>query len=246
MQSHEAQQLWLAWGRGEINDESAQAAAESMREKKRAEGRGGRMLAKPTPATHCKRMRPSDRDKVFGEGWCVPRDKNAKARIMHYARALMWRTEKGKHYGALTPKFIAVLGALVWGFHNANSGRCYPSYERIGERADCTRSTVYEAIHALERVGLLTWVNRLKRVREPVAGLFGDGTAFRWRVVRTSNAYVIHDPLASKFELPTGTANQGLIRNLSLCPNASGGAAKEVRRTRFANFGPSNFKFDTG
>ena len=30
------------------------------------------------------------------------------------------------------------------------SGRCFPSYERIAEKADCARATVYEAINALE------------------------------------------------------------------------------------------------
>jgi hypothetical protein len=59
-----------------------------------------------------------------------------------------------------------VLDALLWGFHNCGTGRCFPSYEAIAERADCTRSTVYEAIHALERAGILTWVNRIARIRE--------------------------------------------------------------------------------
>src|SRR4051794_19051521 len=73
------------------------------------------------------------REKMFGEGRAVPLDRNAKARIMVLARALMRREGEGKHYGVLTAKFVAVLGALLWGFHNAASGRCFPSYERIGE-----------------------------------------------------------------------------------------------------------------
>ena len=60
-------------------------------------------------------------------------------------------------------KFRDVLEALLWGFHNAVTGRCFPSYERIVKRARCARSTVYEAIRALERVGILTWVNRIVR-----------------------------------------------------------------------------------
>jgi DNA-binding FadR family transcriptional regulator len=86
-----------------------------------------------------------------------------------FAKAKTRRTEKGKHYGELTDKFIRVLTALLWVFHNSASGRCFPSYERIMERADCARSTVYEAIIALERAGILTWMNRLVRVREPGA-----------------------------------------------------------------------------
>ena len=85
----------------------------------------------------------------------------------------------------LTAKFVAVLGALLWGFHNAASGRCFPSYERIAERADCAGATVYEAIHALERAGILTWVNRIARIREWGPDLFGRAQN-RWRVIRTS------------------------------------------------------------
>ena len=43
---------------------------------------------------------------------------------------------------------------------------------------------------ALEWVGVLNWQNRIVRVRERCQDLFGaDG--WRWRVVRTSNAYVL-------------------------------------------------------
>ena len=116
---------------------------------------------------------------------------------MVLARALMQRTGEGKHYGVLTAKFVAVLGALLWGFHNAASGRCFPSYERIAEKADCARSTVYEAIHALEDAGILTWVNRIARIREWGPDLFGRAQN-RWRVIRTSNAYTFVDPQPSR------------------------------------------------
>lgn len=129
------------------------------------------------------------------------------------ARALSRRTEKGRAYGVLTAKAVAVLQALLWQFHNAGSGRCFPSYEAIAEAAGCARSTVAEALHALERAGVLTWCNRLVRVRERCRDLFGaDGT--RIRVVRTSNAYAFRDPAvaawpqSSKSERQSGTGNQ--------------------------------------
>jgi hypothetical protein len=60
-------------------------------------------------------LRPR-REKVFGDGRPLPLDRNAKARITTLARALMRRTEKGKHYGQVTAKAFAVLQApLVWG-----------------------------------------------------------------------------------------------------------------------------------
>jgi hypothetical protein len=157
------------------------------------------------------------REKMFGEGRLLPLDRNAKARIMVLARALTRRTEPGKHYGVLTAKFVAVLGVLLWGFHNAATGRCFPSYETIAEKADVARSTVYEAIHALERAGILTWVNRIVRIREWGPDLFGRAQN-RWRVIRTSNQYTFVDPKPpakppdpSKSELPTGTEGQELL-----------------------------------
>jgi hypothetical protein len=53
-------------------------------------------------------------------------------------------------------------------------------------------------------------------VRERCEDLFGrDG--WRWRVVRTSNAYVFNDPASSKSEKPTKDQNL-----LSLCTEAAG------------------------
>ena len=138
------------------------------------------------------------RPKMFGEGRLTPLDRNAKVRIQTLARALMRRTEPGKHYGTLTAKFVAVLDALLWSFHNSGTGRCFPSYERIAERADCDRSTVYSAVHALERAGVLTWVNRIKRIREWGVDLFGKAQN-RERVVglRTSTHSLIPRNLVS-------------------------------------------------
>ena len=70
---------------------------------------------------------------------------------MHWARCLSRRTEKGRAYGVITAKAVAVLEALLWGFHNTKSGLCFPSYERIAEAAGCARSTV--ADRALEDAG---------------------------------------------------------------------------------------------
>ena len=95
------------------------------------------------------------REKLFGVGRPVALDRNAKVRIMHLARCLTRRTEPGKAYGVVTAKALAVLEALLWAFHNAKSGLCFPSYERIAEAAGCARSTVAEAIRALEDAGIL-------------------------------------------------------------------------------------------
>jgi hypothetical protein len=160
-----------------------------------------------------KHLRPR-REKVFGDGRPRPMERNAKARVMAYARPFTRRTEKGKHYGQLTPKYIDVLEALLWKFHNALSGLCFPSLAKIAKEAGCSPSTVAEALKALDATGVLSWVNRIARIRERCEDLFGNmGT--RWRIIRTSNAYHFHDPkgagyqaLPSKSEFPSGTSNQ--------------------------------------
>jgi hypothetical protein len=162
--------------------------------------------------------------------------------MKHWARCLSRRTEKGKTYGEVTAKALAVLEALLWAFHNARSGLCFPSYEAVAEAAHCARSTVAEAIRALEDAGILTWVQRIKRVREAAPDLF-DGHGWRWRVIRTSNAYNFRDPSpaadrpsSSKSERPTGTPNQAFFSSLP-CPlwpsrgtNSEGAAAVTARR----------------
>jgi hypothetical protein len=167
-------------------------------------------------------LRPR-REKCFGDGRPRPMDRNAKVRVMTFARALMRRTEPGKHYGAITAKTLEVLTALLWGFHNARNGLCFPSYETIAAKAGCARSTVAEAIKALEDSGVMTWVNRITRIREPVRDLFGH-LVTKWRVIRISNAYSFFDPqparpavfpgFGSKSEIQSGTP----IQELSLLP----------------------------
>jgi len=176
-------------------------------------------------------LRPK-REKVFGPGRGFALDRNAKARIMVYARA--WSAkhrQPGQHRGPLTRAFMEVLEALLWGFHNSRDGRCFPSYESIAAKAECNRDTVYEAIKALETADVLTWVNRITRIRTRELDLFGQW-ATRWRTIRTSNAYLFRDPLpchqpasdggrASKSVNPPGTLNQE-ISLLSKAPAATG------------------------
>jgi hypothetical protein len=161
-------------------------------------------------------LRPR-REKVFGPPRGISLDRNAKARIMVYARA--WSVKHrlpGQHRGPLTRAFLEVLEALLWGFHNSRSGLCFPSYEAIATKAECCRDTVYEAIRALEAADVLTWVNRIVREQVRERDLFGKWSS-RWRLLRTSNAYVFRDPLpcavgreASKSENPAGTLNQDI------------------------------------
>ena len=160
------------------------------------------------------------REKVFGPGRAVLLDRNAKARIAAYARAWSARNRPPRqHKGPITRAFLEVLEALLWGFHNSRSGVCFPSYEAIAAKAECCRSTVAEALKALEWAGVLTWQNRITRAVVRQRDLFGRWSN-RWTVIRTSNAYVFSDPLAenSHFratsENPIGTLNQESLRYL--------------------------------
>ena len=214
----ELRRIYAALSNGRITDDQAQAAHEAIHARRAAPDRSA-ASPRSRPATG-RRRASGRREKMFGLGRPRPMDRNMKARIMHLARALSRRTEKGRAYGAVTAKALAVLQALLWDFHNAKSGVCFPSYGQIAEAAHCAVSTVGEAIKALEAVGLLSWVNRLKRIRERAPGLPGVG-ATRVRVIRTSNAYEFRDPSApaarpnsSKTDFPSGTMNQGLVHLL--------------------------------
>jgi hypothetical protein len=143
------------------------------------------------------RKRSRYRQKLFGVGRPVPLDRNAKVRVEVRARALMHPVAKGKHWGAVTAKAFEVLKVLMWTFHNAGTGFCFPSYEAIAKAAHCCRDTVAEAIKMLEAAGILAWCNRIKRV-------WIDGVR---KVVRTSNSYRFNDP-RSKSEIPSGTKSQ--------------------------------------
>jgi hypothetical protein len=156
------------------------------------------------------------RQKIFGMV-STPLDRNAKARVLFLARALMRATEPGKHYGVITAKAYGVLSAILMQFHNSESGRAFPSYDAIQKAAGCSRATVAAALAALEQCGLLTVWNRLVRVR------WKDQAALVWRdrVMRTSNCYAFPSerragaaPEAhparppSKFKLQGGTRTQ--------------------------------------
>jgi CRP-like cAMP-binding protein len=205
-----ARKLWRVHAEGHIADADAEAASEALEARRAA-------LAGKSVSDASDLRRASKREKMFGLGRPRALDRNAKVRIMHWARCLARRTEKGKAYGQITAKALAVLEALLWAFHNAKSGVCFPSYERIAEAAGCARSTVAEALKALEDSGILSWVHRIKRVREPCSDLLGDN-GWRWRVLRTSNSYAFTDPSpaadrphSSKSEKPTGTPIQGFF-----------------------------------
>jgi hypothetical protein len=102
---------------------------------------------------------------------------------------------------------------------------------------------VAEALKVLEWAGVLTWQNRIARVLVRERDLFGRW-ASRWRVIRTSNAYVFRDPQprlagvpASKSENRIGTPDQEIPRYLRpvLRPRIEAQSIANMEREAAAN-----------
>jgi hypothetical protein len=116
-------------GEAQIADADAEAVSAAVK------GRRAVLAGKPVgqaqiaPRAASALRRASKREKMFGLGRPRALDRNAKVRIMHWARCLSCRSEKGRAYGVVTAKALAVLEALLWAFHNGRSGVCLPSYE---------------------------------------------------------------------------------------------------------------------
>jgi hypothetical protein len=77
--------------------------------------------------------------------------------------------------------------------------------QRIAEKAECCVHTVYEALKVLDRAGVLTWQHRITRIQERCQDL-GGRQGWRWRVVRTSNAYQFRDPQQPLAGVPTSNS----------------------------------------
>jgi hypothetical protein len=223
----------LADNEVEVLDEAARARREAFQE------RQAEIRPAPSDAPQASARRPRalrlqiprpprrPREKLFGVGRPVPLDREAKNRIMVLMRALKRPTGKGKHYGAITAKAEDVGRVLLWVFHNARTGLCFPSYEAIAEAAHCHRDTVAEAIGMLEAARILTWCNRRARVR--INGVR--------KVIRTSNSYCFRDP-GSKSEIPSGTKNQEILSPVKTAGILPQGRQEGIR-TRLGGANPS-------
>jgi alkylated DNA nucleotide flippase Atl1 len=119
------------------------------------------------------------RPKLFTDGRQTPIDRNDRARVMFLARA-------ARHRGAITRAAEDILAVLLYVFANLKDGRCFPSYARLAEAAGCAERTIGRCLPDLEAGGFVSWVHRIRRAREYVAGLAGIG-ATDWRVMARTN-----------------------------------------------------------
>ena len=82
---------------------------------------------------------------------------------------------------------LAVLEALLWGFHNSPDGLCFPSYERIAARAGCARDR-RRGDQGARGAGHSDMGQPHHAHPQRELDLFGQW-ASRWRIIRTSNGY---------------------------------------------------------
>ena len=152
------------------------------------------------------KIKQAKRQKVFTDGKQTPIDRNDRARVMALAHS-------ARKQHKITRAAVDILRALLYKFANLKDGRCFPAYDKIADEAGCHDRTVGRCLPDLEAAGLLTWVNRIMRVRERVEGL-GEIWATTWRIIRTSNAYDFpliakqHQQNISKGQKDLGTSNQ--------------------------------------
>jgi DNA-binding MarR family transcriptional regulator len=143
------------------------------------------------------------RRRIFGAAPGYALDREGKLRLMLKARALVRVRELGR-------AALMVLDALTYRFHGPR-GTVFPSLGTLAAAAGVARSTAALAIRELEKLGLISWVHRLRRIR--VRSEHGDG--WRWRCLRNSNAYrLAGSAQCSESDRRTGTEVESLFPEL--------------------------------
>jgi len=130
-----------------------------------------------------------------------------RGRIMQNAHDYNALNRKpGQHNGPLTHAYLVVLRTLLFRFHHQVTGECFPSYAAIAKRSGVSRTTVGEAVKALELADILTWSHRIGRTWRRVRDVLTGQLVRLTQVVRLSNAYEFRVPSApakSAFEQDT-------------------------------------------
>jgi Helix-turn-helix domain len=159
------------------------------------------------------------RKKIFGTAPSYSLCREGKFRLMFRARALVRARELGR-------AALMVLDALTYRFHGPR-GTVFPSLATLAAAAGVARSTAALAVKELERLGMVTWCHRLRRIR--VRSDHGDG--WRWRCLRNSNAYrLAGSAKCSESENRTGNKVEGLFPELSVALDRWGTGIRGANR----------------
>jgi hypothetical protein len=138
------------------------------------------------PPTTCESPRPR-REKLFREKRGIPLDREAKVRIMAYARGYNAKHRReGQHQGPITWAFFRVLKTLLWEFHNPAPAIAFRATRRLPRRRNAAGIPSMKPSKS--------W--------RPAASSIGSTASTKsssegsWQVIRVSNAYLFRDPLA--------------------------------------------------
>ena len=132
----------------------------------------------------------------------IPLDRNERTRIWIAAKALENSTRPaGFQNGVLGGIALEVLRCFLFDFMHKETGACFPSVRAIQARMPKRRGrrSIFKAFDALEAAGILTRIQRAKRVLVKVYGMMCQ------RVVQQSNAY--------RFSAPNATAHLIVVRS---------------------------------
>jgi len=95
----------------------------------------------------------------------TPLDRNARARIIHFAETYERNTKApGQRMGALGLTGLAVLKALLFQFMGRGGLTC-PSYTALQRATGLCRQTIARALDRLERAGIIKRIQRIVRER---------------------------------------------------------------------------------
>jgi hypothetical protein len=134
-------------------------------------------------------------------------DRNERAKIMALAEALERRTKPaGKRNGVLGHVGLTVLRCLMFGFLNAKTGLCCPSYQTLQVRTGLCRQSIANGLARLEQTGLIKIVRRLVRERvNRISPITGEPESYVG-TVQTTSLYSLHRPGAwsDHLERPSG------------------------------------------
>jgi hypothetical protein len=122
-------------------------------------------------------------------------DPKRKAKLVDLARRAVHSTALPPNVDRLTGNHVLVYEALLWRFHRNTRAVCFPALQTIADWVGCAVDTVCEALRRLERLGLITWTHRIRRVLAPSLDP-ANSSPTRSRVLRTSNAYRFTMPSA--------------------------------------------------
>lgn len=170
-------------------------------------------------------MRLQQRETTFGvpAGALTAAD---RGRIMQRAHDYNLANRKPRqHNGPLTHACLLVLQALLFSFHHQRTGECFPSYEAIAAKSGVHRSTVAEAIKALETARILTWSHRIGRAWRRVRDAFTGKLEWMSIVVRRSNGYVFLAPPAPAKDTSSRAARRDAKPAASAQGSKSGSAS---------------------